>query len=195
MAETWFYYYVCEATNSITFCEFLNKLRRYIRKKKTAKKVMLIFDNHRAHHSNMAEEVIDDLDLDVMFLPPYSSPLNSIETLWAILKRNWKNRMLRVEPRINYNDTANLLKAECEVLGSCDFSALHRSNLESVISCLHGNVVWVHHTCTSKYIFPPSPYINITSFPALYIFPCTIHLIYYAGIHKVPQPLNTNYMG
>ncbi|TNV67766.1 hypothetical protein FGO68_gene1725 [Halteria grandinella] len=41
-----------------------------------------------------------------MFLPPYSSPLNPIERLWAVLKQKWSsNLLLHVEEIQSCKDT------------------------------------------------------------------------------------------
>ena len=35
-----------------------------------------------------------NLGLDFMFMPPYSPELNSIESLWSVLKRNVKSQLV-----------------------------------------------------------------------------------------------------
>lgn len=57
-------------------------------KKYQNKKVIMILDNVRYHHS--VNELIEDykFNLEFMFLPPYSSELNAIEHLWKDIRKD-----------------------------------------------------------------------------------------------------------
>ena len=48
--------------------------------------MVVILDNLRIHHSKKLNEVYDN-NFKELFLPTYSSELNPIERLWAIVKR------------------------------------------------------------------------------------------------------------
>lgn len=50
------------------------------------KRVIIVLDNLRIHYAKKLNSIYTN-DFKLMFLPPYSSPLNPIERLWSVLKR------------------------------------------------------------------------------------------------------------
>lgn len=64
-------------------CEFLE----YIRKDNPGKKIILIIDNFRSHWANKTRKKAKELDISIVFLPPYSPDLNPIEFIWKSIKR------------------------------------------------------------------------------------------------------------
>lgn len=48
---------------------------------------MIILDNFRSHHANLTTETAAQLNIDLVFLPPYSPHLNPIEFIWKTIKR------------------------------------------------------------------------------------------------------------
>lgn len=47
---------------------------------------IVIMDNMRTHHSKEVRKVIDDLKINVVYLPPYSPDFNPIEKMWPKIK-------------------------------------------------------------------------------------------------------------
>ena len=47
---------------------------------------IVIMDNMRTHHSKEVKKVIEDLKINVVYLPPYSPDLNPIEKMWSKIK-------------------------------------------------------------------------------------------------------------
>jgi len=64
-------------------CEFL----KCIRAENPGKKVLVILDNFRSHWANNTREKAKELDISLVFLPPYSPDLNPIEFIWKSIKR------------------------------------------------------------------------------------------------------------
>lgn len=64
-------------------CEFLE----HIRNNNPGKKIILIIDNFRSHWANKTREKAKELDISLVFLPPYSPDLNPIEFIWKSIKR------------------------------------------------------------------------------------------------------------
>lgn len=68
--------------------EFFKKLRSVVTpnpmtpKNKQAK-LVIVLDNHRAHASEEVTRLAGQLNMELMFLPPYCPELNSIESLWS----------------------------------------------------------------------------------------------------------------
>lgn len=47
---------------------------------------VLILDNSSVHRSKLVGEVLEELGIKVLFLPPYSPDFNPIELMWAYMK-------------------------------------------------------------------------------------------------------------
>lgn len=65
------------------FIRFLGTVRR----ENPEKPVILILDNARIHHARAVKPVCEDVDIWLVFLPPYSPDLNPIEFAWKDGKR------------------------------------------------------------------------------------------------------------
>jgi putative transposase len=61
-------------------------------------KIVIVLNNARIHHAKLLQPFLNDhLDrLELVFLPPYSSELNSVEGLWKWLKSNVINNVFFV---------------------------------------------------------------------------------------------------
>lgn len=73
--------------NGESFFAFLKKLKK--RSARKGKKVVLIIDNARYHHARLHKQWRErcDRNFKLMFLPPYSPELNSIERVWKLVRR------------------------------------------------------------------------------------------------------------
>jgi len=49
--------------------------------------VQVVLDNARYQHCKFVEQQAEQLNIDLLFLPPYSPNLNIIERLWKFTKR------------------------------------------------------------------------------------------------------------
>jgi len=65
------------------FQEFLLKLRQ----RNGEKKITAILDNFSTHRSKRVINYANSLNIDLVFLPPYSPDLNPIEFIWKSIKR------------------------------------------------------------------------------------------------------------
>ena len=78
---------ISRSTNKEDFLHFLkSKVHPFV---KYPRSTVLVMDNHRAHHSLVVSKWLQEKSYIVHFLPPYSSELNPIETVWALLKQQW----------------------------------------------------------------------------------------------------------
>ena len=53
-----------------------------------------MLDNHPSHHTKDVTELAKNLNFELMFMPPYSPELNSIEALLGIIKRRVKKSII-----------------------------------------------------------------------------------------------------
>ena len=54
----------------------------------------MVLDNARAHTNAESKALAEELNIDLMFMPPYTPEFNCIEALWSVLKRDFKRRVL-----------------------------------------------------------------------------------------------------
>jgi putative transposase len=72
-----------EESKTWEFCDFL----RDIRMANPESTIIGISDNSRTHKTQDTLEFADELDINLVFLPPYSPDLNPIEFIWKSIKR------------------------------------------------------------------------------------------------------------
>ena len=75
---------ICESNNTENFENFLLGKKT----KCEEMRVIIILDNLRIYYSKKLNSIYTK-DFKLMFLPPYSSPLNPVEKLWSVQKRKW----------------------------------------------------------------------------------------------------------
>ena len=49
--------------------------------------IIMVLDNNATHHASIVRVPADELDIRLVYLPPYSPDLNPIEFIWKSLKR------------------------------------------------------------------------------------------------------------
>jgi transposase len=72
-----------ENSKKESVCEFLEK----IRERNPKKKIVIILDNFRSHWAKKTRRKAKNLNIILVFLPPYSPDLNPIEQIWRVIKR------------------------------------------------------------------------------------------------------------
>ena len=82
---------IVDSTNSGTFREFLDEIRR------EHPSFYIVLDNTSYHKSRSVREYVDSTGggVELEFLPPYTPQLNPIETVWRDLKRRLAGRFFR----------------------------------------------------------------------------------------------------
>ena len=81
-----------ETTNGPLFAQFLERLRKHVPFNKT-QRIKLVLDNARAHYTSEVKAAADRFKIDFWYMPPYTPELNSIESLWSVIKRDFKRRL------------------------------------------------------------------------------------------------------
>jgi transposase len=82
------------ATNEACVLAFLTRLRAHANRRLDARTTLhLVLDNHSAHHTQRVQARLAQLQIEPHFMPPYSPQFNSIEALWACVKRAFKQRV------------------------------------------------------------------------------------------------------
>lgn len=70
-------------TKSDDFCQFL----KTVRDSNPINRICLILDNFPTHKAKGVREKAHELNIELIYLPPYSPDLNPIEYLWKSIKR------------------------------------------------------------------------------------------------------------
>ena len=94
-------------TTGEAFGRFLKKIRVWM---DTDRKLYLVLDNAPAHRTQANKDLATRLDIELLFMPPYTPELNSIEPLWSVIKRDFKScAESRNMVRMQQEDFHNLL--------------------------------------------------------------------------------------
>ena len=83
-------------TNSETFTHYLIKINDWINKNKLFgfSKVIILLDNWPYHKSKRTIDKFNNINLNMMFLPPYSSSFASIELIFGLIKQKLCKQLL-----------------------------------------------------------------------------------------------------
>ncbi len=74
-------------------------------------------DNMRTHHSKEVKRIIEELKINVVYLPPYSPDFNPIEKMWSKIKsvlRKLKVRVLESLPDAIKYSFSKVCEADCQ---------------------------------------------------------------------------------
>ena len=77
----------------------------------------MVLDNASAHSDKELTKTTERLRIDFLFLPAYTPELNSIECLWSVIKKDFKQRLATVK---------------FDKLAQTEFSQLLQKSLNSV---------------------------------------------------------------
>jgi putative transposase len=70
-------------TKTEDFCTFLTEVRN----RNSSNRICLILDNFATHKAKSVKDKAEELNIELIYLPPYSPDLNPIEYLWKSIKR------------------------------------------------------------------------------------------------------------
>ena len=73
-----------ENSKKQSVCDFLEQ----IRDANPEKDIVVILDNFRSHWANKTRDKALELNISLVFLPPYSPDLNPIEFIWKSIRRH-----------------------------------------------------------------------------------------------------------
>ena len=72
-------------------CEFLE----YIRKENPEREIVIILDNCSAHRAHFTIAFAKEINIKLVFIPPYSPNLNPIEYIWKSIKKEISKTFIR----------------------------------------------------------------------------------------------------
>jgi len=74
------------------YMELLKPLENYLKQEKT---MAIVLDNYRTHHGVLFKQACKYLNIDLIYLPPYSPKLNPIEQVWRTVKRELSTEFIK----------------------------------------------------------------------------------------------------
>jgi transposase len=91
------------ALNGVSVVDFMPRSKkedvccflRSIRNANPVGRIVLVLDNFRSHRARATMVQAERLDIDLVFLPPYSPDLNPIEYIWKSVKRVISDRFVK----------------------------------------------------------------------------------------------------
>jgi len=72
-----------ENSKKESVCKFLEE----VREKNSNGSILMVLDNFTSHRAKMTQEKAGELDIRLVYLPPYSPDLNPIDQIWRGVKR------------------------------------------------------------------------------------------------------------
>jgi len=110
--------------NALTIVDFLHQLRIYYF---DMKPIYIVLDNARYQHCQLVKYVAWQLDIHLVFLPPYSPNLNIIERLWKFVKK----KCLYARYYQSFQEFQNAI---CQTLSKANSDVNYIKELESLLN-------------------------------------------------------------
>ena len=107
--------------NAGSVCELLEKLHQLYRDLP----IVLVMDNARYQKCQLVLEKAQSLNIQIIFLPPYSPNLNLIERLWKFVKKE-----------VLYNEYYQEYNKFCTAISDCldQTHTIHKAALETLLT-------------------------------------------------------------
>jgi len=80
--------------------EHVTEFLEQIRKCNPKGRILSVLDNFRSHHANLTIEKAKKINIDLVFLPPYSPNLNPIEFIWKTIKRELSPLLIKTQNQL-----------------------------------------------------------------------------------------------
>jgi transposase len=128
-------------TTGEAFGRFLKKIRVWM---DTDRKLYLVLDNAPAHRTQVNRDLAARLDIELLYMPPYTPELNSIEALWSVIKRDFKSSAeSRNMVRMQQQDFHDLLQ-EClnRITPEVQSHAARHNNRNYLHQCMGDMIEW-----------------------------------------------------
>ena len=95
-----------------------------------------ILDNARIHHYRGLGDVLESMEINLMYLPPYSPFLNPIENVFS----KWKNHVVRSEAK-DEQELLNLIDDGFKIISADDCSSYYRKMLRYVSRSINREII------------------------------------------------------
>ena len=97
-----FLFLLHKGTNQVGWKMFLRDVKEHVDSQYVSSPPTLVIDNHSVHKAKGVMPYYEGFN--VLFTPPYSSDLNAIETVWAIMKAKLSKELDRLPRELDQLD-------------------------------------------------------------------------------------------
>ena len=80
-------------TDTLSAVSFFEHIHSVQSRFDSAANTVIVLDGHTSHYTERLTSTLTQWGYSILYLPPVSSPLNPIETCWALLKRLLADRI------------------------------------------------------------------------------------------------------
>lgn len=115
--------------------EFLRQLKTHYKEKP----IVMVMDNARYQHCRLVLDKAEELDIEILFLPPYSPNLNIIERLWKFTRKKVLYGKFYESPELFHNAIRTFFEqinqkhiSELETLLTLNFQIINEQNAQKV---------------------------------------------------------------
>ena len=101
-----------------------------------------MLDRHASHKSQDTAKLAAELNFELLLMPPHTPELNSIEALWSVIKRDFKQRAESMNMvRMQQEEFEELLQS-CldDVTPRQQSEAAHRNNRHYLHQCIEDRI-------------------------------------------------------
>jgi transposase len=103
--EQWLAYKIYDTTTKENVQKFMRFLLGSVM---PGRRTLVVLDLHPAHwhlfkNDNSIRQILEEKNVNLLYLPPSSSAMNPIEHVWAIFKREWSKVLFTGNGTISYN--------------------------------------------------------------------------------------------
>ena len=134
-----FVWSVARRTNKENVRQFLDKLFEEITY--LPSQVVIVMDNHSSHHSTAITDFLKAQQAEVLFMAPYSSRLNNVEFVWALLKKLWANFISRITVEYDKKKLTSDVELIAELTGRRLTPAILKATDHLYEKCLLGELL------------------------------------------------------
>ena len=121
---------------SAVFSDYLEVLIDVCRKRYRGKMITVICDNLRSHKCTDVMKVVQDDDVEMVFLPSYSTEFSAIESLFGCLKNRLKDMVFSTKENL-----ANLITNMSKDIGIENIESFYKLTFNEMITFLYNNQI------------------------------------------------------
>ncbi len=130
---------VIRRTNQYEVKEFIEKLISTVPCRTNS--ILLVMDQHSSHRAKLVTDYLATLNMQTLLTPPYSSPFNVCEHVWAIFKQRFAKEISRITVQYDFANLERDMELVIREVGRRLTPAILRSNQKYMDLSLRGQLV------------------------------------------------------
>ena len=103
--------------------------------------ILLVMDQHSSHKAKLVTDYLATLNIQTLLTPPYSSPFNVCEHVWALFKHQFAKEISKITVAYDFDGIERDMELVINEVGSRLTPAILLSNQKYMDISLRGNLV------------------------------------------------------